>query len=182
MRYEENRLDEAEALCTEVLPLLCVQSTVENVATAYVTLSRVKASNGRHTEAFQLLDYLHSMLESGSHARFLAQVCAEKIRLLLSQDNLQRARAVAWSSDCSDERARASGAGRVLTMRPGNASAPATRLCSSSSASTMRLARFCWCCGIARTKWALSIAKRRSKPRWPAVIGTPAISNPPSIA
>jgi LuxR family maltose regulon positive regulatory protein len=95
MRYEENRLDEAEALCTEVLPLLCVQSTVENVATAYVTLSRVKASNGRHIEAFQLLDYLHSMLESGSHARFLAQVCAEKIRLLLSQDNLQRARAVA---------------------------------------------------------------------------------------
>jgi LuxR family maltose regulon positive regulatory protein len=95
MRYEENRLDEAEALCTEVLPLLCVQSTVENVSTAYVTLSRVKAINGRHHEAFQLLDYLHSMLESGSHARFLAQVCAEKIRLLLSQDNLQRARAVA---------------------------------------------------------------------------------------
>lgn len=95
MRYEENRLDEAQALCTEVLPLLCVQSTVENVVTAYVTLSRIKAINGRHAEAFQLLDYLHSMLESGSHARFLAQVCAEKIRLLLSQENLQRARAVA---------------------------------------------------------------------------------------
>ncbi|WP_202624184.1 LuxR C-terminal-related transcriptional regulator [Steroidobacter agaridevorans] len=95
MRYEENRLDEAEALCTEVLPLLSVQSTVENVVTAYVTLSRIKASNGRYGEAFQLLDYLHSMLESGSHARFLAQVCAEKLRLLLSQDNLQRARAVA---------------------------------------------------------------------------------------
>ena len=95
MRYEENRFDEAEALCTEVLPLLSVQSTVENVVTAYVTLSRIKASNGRHGEAFQLLDYLHSMLESGAHARFLAQVCAEKIRLLLSQDNLQRARAVA---------------------------------------------------------------------------------------
>lgn len=95
MRYEENRLDEAEALCSEVLPLLCVQSTVENVVTAYVTLSRIKASNGRHGEAFQLLDYLHSMLESGAHARFLAQACAEKIRLLLSHDNLKRARAVA---------------------------------------------------------------------------------------
>ncbi len=95
MRYEENRLDEAEALCSEVLPLLCVQSTVENVATAYVTLSRIKSINGRPGEAFQLLDYLHSMLESGSHTRFLAQVCAEKLRLLLSQDNLHRARAVA---------------------------------------------------------------------------------------
>lgn len=95
VRYEENRLDEAEALCTEVLPLLCVQSTVENVSTAYVTFSRIKAINGRYGEAFQLLDYLHSILESGSHVRFLAQVCAEKIRLFLSQDNLQRARAVA---------------------------------------------------------------------------------------
>ncbi|HEY0684560.1 MAG TPA: LuxR C-terminal-related transcriptional regulator [Steroidobacter sp.] len=95
MRYEENRLDEAEALCAEVLPLLCVQSTVENVSTAYVTFSRIKAINARHSEAFQLLDYLHSILESGSHVRFLAQVCAEKIRLFLSQDNLQRARAVA---------------------------------------------------------------------------------------
>lgn len=95
MRYEENRLDEAEALCTEVLPLLSVQSTVENVCTAYVTLSRIKASNGRYTEAVRLLDYLHSILESGSHARFLAQVCAEKIRLFLSQDNVQRARSVA---------------------------------------------------------------------------------------
>lgn len=95
MRYEENRLEEAESLGTEVLPLLCIQSTVENVCIAYVTLSRIKASNGRYGEALRLLDHLHSILESGSHARFLAQVCAEKIRLFLSQDNLQRARAIA---------------------------------------------------------------------------------------
>jgi LuxR family maltose regulon positive regulatory protein len=95
VRYEENRLAEAEALCTEVLPLLCVASTVENICMAYVTLARIKAINGRHGEALQLLDYLHSILEGGSHARFLAQVCAEKIRLFLAQNNLQRARAVA---------------------------------------------------------------------------------------
>ena len=95
VRYEENRLGEAEALCTEVLPLLCAASTIENVTTAYVTLSRIKASSGRSGEALQLLDYLHSVLESGSHTRFLALVCAEKVRLFLSQDNLQRARAVA---------------------------------------------------------------------------------------
>ncbi len=95
VRYEENRLDEAEALCTEVLPLLCAASTIENVTLAYVTLSRIKAISGRCGEALQLLDYLHSLLEGGSHNRFLAQVCAEKIRLFLSQDNLQRARAVA---------------------------------------------------------------------------------------
>ena len=71
------------------------ESTIENIVIAYVTLSRIKSINGHYGEAMQLLDYLHSMLEGGSHVRFLAQVCAEKIRLFLSQDNLQRARAVA---------------------------------------------------------------------------------------
>jgi LuxR family transcriptional regulator, maltose regulon positive regulatory protein len=95
VRYEENRLAEAEALCTEVLPLLNGASTIENLVIAYVTLSRIKSISGHHSEALQLLDYLHSMLEGGSHTRFLAQVCAEKIRLFLAQDNLQRARGVA---------------------------------------------------------------------------------------
>lgn len=95
VRYEENRLAEAEALCTEVLPLLGGAATIENIVIAYVTLSRIKSIGGHHGEALQLLDYLHSVLEGGSHTRFLAQVCAEKIRLFLLQDNLQRARAVA---------------------------------------------------------------------------------------
>lgn len=95
VRYEENRLAEAEALCTEVLPLLSGASTIENIVIAYVTLSRIKSISGNYGEALQLLDYLHSVLEGGSHTRFLAQVCAEKIRLFLAQDNLQRARAVA---------------------------------------------------------------------------------------
>lgn len=95
VRYEENRLAEAEALCTEVLPLLGGASTMENIVIAYVTLSRIKSINAHHGEALQLLDYLHSVLEGGSHTRFLARVCGEKIRLFLAQDNLQRARAVA---------------------------------------------------------------------------------------
>jgi LuxR family maltose regulon positive regulatory protein len=95
VRYEENRLAEAEALCTEVLPFLSGASTIENIVIAYVTLSRIKSIGGQHDEALQLLDYLHSVLEGGTHTRFLAQVCAEKIRLFLAQDNLQRARAVA---------------------------------------------------------------------------------------
>lgn len=94
VRYEENRLVEAEALCTEVLPLLSGASTIENIVIAYVTLSRIKSIDGNYGEALQLLDYLHSVLEGGSHTRFLAQVCAEKIRLFLAQDNLQRARVV----------------------------------------------------------------------------------------
>jgi LuxR family maltose regulon positive regulatory protein len=78
-----------------VLPLLCLASTLENFTAAYLTLARVRAIDGRHAEALQLIDYLHSMLESGSHPRFLAQVCYEKIRLHLLMHNPQRAHAVA---------------------------------------------------------------------------------------
>jgi LuxR family maltose regulon positive regulatory protein len=96
LRYQQNRIAEAEALCVEVLPLLSIASTIENFAIAYITFARIKSINARPTEAFQLLDYLHSVLESGGgHRRFLAQVCYEKIRLCLLQKNLDRARAVA---------------------------------------------------------------------------------------
>lgn len=95
VRYEANRLTEAEALCTEVLPQLSMASTVENFAIAYIMLARIKAIHAAPAEAFRLLDYLHSVLESGSHRRFLAQVCGEKVRLCLAQDDLPRALAVA---------------------------------------------------------------------------------------
>ena len=94
-RYEQNRLAEAEALCVEVLPLLATASTVENFTMAYLTLARLKTIDGRPAEAFQLLDYLHSMLEAGGQRRYLSQVCYEKIRLCLLTDDAERARTVA---------------------------------------------------------------------------------------
>jgi LuxR family transcriptional regulator, maltose regulon positive regulatory protein len=95
VRYEENRLAEAEVLYTEVLPLLSVASTMEGFSTAYCTLARIKAIDRHAAEAFQLLDYLHSVLEGGQQQRFLAQLCVEKMRLCLAQDDLERARKVA---------------------------------------------------------------------------------------
>ncbi|MBB6092142.1 LuxR family maltose regulon positive regulatory protein [Povalibacter uvarum] len=95
IRYEENRLAEAEALCVEVLPLLSVASTIENCTAAYVTLARTKAIAGQTEEARRLLDYLHSVLEGGTHHRFLAQVIGEEILLALRSGQLERARSVA---------------------------------------------------------------------------------------
>lgn len=95
VRYEENRLAEAEVLYTEVLPLLSVACTMEGFSTAYCTLARIKAIDRHAGEAFQLLDYLHSVLEGGHQQRFLAQLCVEKMRLCLAQDDLERARKVA---------------------------------------------------------------------------------------
>ncbi|HVF16007.1 MAG TPA: LuxR C-terminal-related transcriptional regulator, partial [Steroidobacteraceae bacterium] len=91
VRYEENRLAEAEALCMEILPLLCVASTVESFTTAYITLARIRSASVRVSEANELLDYLHSVLEGSAHFRFLAQVCSEKILLALRTNDVARA-------------------------------------------------------------------------------------------
>lgn len=91
VRYEENRLADAEALCMEILPLLSGASTIESFATAYITLARIRAASGGTTEANQLLDYLHSVLEGGAHRRFIAQVWSEKILVCLREANVARA-------------------------------------------------------------------------------------------
>ncbi len=90
-RYERNRLAEAQGLLVELLPFISAVSTVENFVTAYTVLARLKSIQGRHEEAFQLLDYAHSVVEDGSHPSFLAQLCFEKVRLHLLQGELERA-------------------------------------------------------------------------------------------
>ncbi|MFP2959659.1 hypothetical protein ACLEPN_17915 [Myxococcus sp. 1LA] len=94
-RYEQNRLDEAEALCVEVLPLLPQASAFETFALAYLMLARIKTVRGKYAEAYRLLDYLHGVLECGHQTRFLAHVCGEKIRLYLVEQAPARMRVVA---------------------------------------------------------------------------------------
>ncbi|WP_244238880.1 LuxR C-terminal-related transcriptional regulator [Corallococcus carmarthensis] len=94
-RYDQNRLDEAEALCIEVLPLLSQAAVFETFAMAYLVLARIKTIRGKYAEAWQLLDYLHSVLECGHQTRFLAHVCGEKIRLSLVEQSPARMKAVA---------------------------------------------------------------------------------------
>ncbi|WP_223759172.1 LuxR C-terminal-related transcriptional regulator [Myxococcus sp. RHSTA-1-4] len=94
-RYEQNLLDEAEALCIEVLPLLSQASAFETFAMAYLVLARIKSIRGKFAEAWQLLDYLHSVLECGQQTRFLSHVCGEKIRLSLVEQAPARMKAVA---------------------------------------------------------------------------------------
>jgi len=79
----------------EVLPLLSVASTIENCTAAYITLARTKSIAGQVEEARRLLDYLHSVLEGGTHHRFLAQVIGEEILLALRAEQFQRASSVA---------------------------------------------------------------------------------------
>ncbi len=94
-RYEQNRLDEAEALCVEVLPLLPQASAFETFALAHLMLARIKTVRGKYAEAYRLLDSLHGVLEGSHQTRFLAHVCGEKIRLYLVEQSPARMRVVA---------------------------------------------------------------------------------------
>ncbi|MFP2903667.1 LuxR C-terminal-related transcriptional regulator [Pyxidicoccus sp. 3LFB2] len=94
-RYEQNRLDEAEALCIEVFPLLPQAPAFETFALAYFMLARIKSIRGKFAEAYRLLDYLHSVLEASQQTRFLAHVCGEKVRLALVEQSPERMKAVA---------------------------------------------------------------------------------------
>jgi LuxR family maltose regulon positive regulatory protein len=94
-RYEQNRLDEAESLCIDVLPLLPQAPAFEIFSVAYFVLARIKSIRGKYAEAWQLLDYLHSVLECGQQTRFLAHLCLEKIRLCLLEQAPARMKVVA---------------------------------------------------------------------------------------
>ncbi|QSQ25256.1 LuxR family transcriptional regulator [Pyxidicoccus parkwayensis] len=105
-RYEQNRLDEAEALCVEVLPLLPQATVFETFSLAYFLLARIKTIRGKYAEAYRLLDYLHSVLECSNQARFLAHVCVEKIRLYLVEQSPARMRVVAQEFELGERMRR----------------------------------------------------------------------------
>jgi LuxR family maltose regulon positive regulatory protein len=105
-RYEQNRLDEAEALCVEVLPLLSQAPVFETFSLAYFMLARIKTIRGKYAEAYRLLDYLHSVLEVSHQTRFLAHVCGEKIRLFLVEQSPARMRVVAQEFELGERMRR----------------------------------------------------------------------------
>jgi LuxR family maltose regulon positive regulatory protein len=98
VHYHHNRLQQAEALCLEVFPLLSMAPSLENLTVAHVVAARLKCASANYGEALRLLDYLHSVLESSHCQRLLARVCFEKVRLWLLQE--QPLRALRVLADC----------------------------------------------------------------------------------
>lgn len=98
VHYHHNRLQQAEALCSEVFPLLSMAPSLENFTVAHVVAARLKCASAKYGDALRLLDYLHSVLDSSNCRRLLARVCFEKVRLWLIQE--QPLRALRVLADC----------------------------------------------------------------------------------
>lgn len=98
VHYHHNRLQQAEALCIEVFPLLSMAPSLENFTVAHVVAARLKCASAKYGDALRLLDYLHSVLDSSNCPRLLARVCFEKVRLWLLQE--QPLRALRVLADC----------------------------------------------------------------------------------
>ncbi|RLU04098.1 MAG: hypothetical protein D9N11_00675, partial [Ketobacter sp.] len=77
IRYEQNRLDEAEKLLREVVPLVSSACATEVITASYCALARLAFIRGNDGEAKRLLSYLSRVLLHGDYERFNTQLCLE---------------------------------------------------------------------------------------------------------
>lgn len=83
VEYEQNQLDEAHKLGTELVPLVNHSCATEAVVMAYLYSSRLMHIKGEGTKAGRLLEQLERILSLGDYQRFCSLVIQEKIRQAL---------------------------------------------------------------------------------------------------
>jgi LuxR family maltose regulon positive regulatory protein len=93
VRYEQNRLDEAEALLANRLEVLCTLGFAESVKHIFLTAARMAQRQGRHERALALLEQAENIGISRHWDRLVAGVQLERLRLHLSQGRLAEAQA-----------------------------------------------------------------------------------------
>ncbi|WP_377705561.1 LuxR C-terminal-related transcriptional regulator [Pseudoduganella sp. UC29_71] len=93
VRYEQNRLDEAEALLANRLEVLCTLGFAESVKHIFLTAARMAQRHGRPERALALLEQAENIGISRQWDRLVAAVQLERLRLHLSQGRLAEAQA-----------------------------------------------------------------------------------------
>lgn len=77
IRYEQNRIDEAEKLLREIIPVVSSACATEVMTASYCGLVRIAFLRGNDSEAKRLLNYLSRVLMHGDYERFNSQLCLE---------------------------------------------------------------------------------------------------------
>jgi LuxR family maltose regulon positive regulatory protein len=93
LRYDQGRLDEAEALVIDRLPAIDAAGMLECVLWAYLVLSRVALRRGHTERAYALLEQAEHLGDARDWGRLVAMVVLERVRINLREGHIIRAEA-----------------------------------------------------------------------------------------
>jgi LuxR family maltose regulon positive regulatory protein len=93
LRYEQGRLDEAEALLVELMPVIDLAVLLDSVLIAYRILIRIAIARSSFTHAYTLLDAGQALGEARGWNRLVAAALSERTRLNLAEGRLPEAAA-----------------------------------------------------------------------------------------
>ena len=89
IRYEEGRLEEAEALLIDRVSLISAGTMLDCVLSAYFVMVRVAASHGNLERAYMLLARAESLGVTRGWGRLCAAVIAERARLYFNEGRIE---------------------------------------------------------------------------------------------
>jgi LuxR family transcriptional regulator, maltose regulon positive regulatory protein len=91
LRYEQGRLDEAEALLIELMPVIELAALLDSVLICYRILIRVAMARADFHHAYALLDAGEALAHARGWNRLVAAGLSERIRLNLLEDRFAEA-------------------------------------------------------------------------------------------
>lgn len=84
LRYEQGRLDEAEAIVADLLPVIDLAVLLDSVLIAYRLLVRIAVARSNAAHAYALLDRAQALAHARRWDRLTAAALAERTRLYLT--------------------------------------------------------------------------------------------------
>jgi LuxR family maltose regulon positive regulatory protein len=88
IRYEHGRLEEAEALLIDRLPLICAGTMLECVLSAYFVLAKIAAHRTNDERAYALLEQAENQGNARGWGRLSAAAVLERARLYLNEGRI----------------------------------------------------------------------------------------------
>jgi LuxR family maltose regulon positive regulatory protein len=89
--YEQGRLDEAEALLVELMPIIDLAVLLDSVLICYRILIRIAVARANFSHAYALLDAGQALGQARRWDRLIAAALAERTRLSLTEDRFAEA-------------------------------------------------------------------------------------------
>lgn len=99
LRYEQGRLDEAEALLIDLMPIVDAAVLLDSVLIAYRLLIRIAIARSNTAHAYALLDHAQDLGHRRGWQRLLAATLVERTRLHIAEGRMTEAVACVYQLD-----------------------------------------------------------------------------------